>query len=255
MNNNIKPVKSMKFNNYVVNKISYQKNRDFKRESSRRNRIKINNNFKSTVYYSRNDLKSGIVNINVKIGDTMHEDVPFEVIVDVDGVFSFDIDADNFKQFEIENDLRNMLALNGNAILFPYIREIVSSITLKSNTFPSYVFPTLNFYKELNENDSIKFREISKPYVYGLSNPLNPDEKPYVKWDGKKVKFDLTHLNKDNGMVDIEISRQDDHRQRRIIKDCYDNNLIDDKKDINLNRIKNDLTLKIESTIKEMIGK
>nr|WP_278415790.1 protein-export chaperone SecB [Lactobacillus taiwanensis] len=39
------------------------------------------------------------------------------------------------------------------AILYPYIRQLISSLTQESNEYPSYILPTINVAKMLNKTD------------------------------------------------------------------------------------------------------
>lgn len=77
-------------------------------------------------------------------------------------MFEFEINDVDVSKDKIISEMKNMLALNGNAILFPYVRSLVSDITLRTNQFPAYILPTMNFVELLNKNDNITFEPLNK---------------------------------------------------------------------------------------------
>ena len=68
------------------------------------------------------------------------EKYPFFINVKIKGVFAWDADMDN-------QTLENLLKINAPAILFSYIRSVVSSITAFSG-YPALILPLINFNNE-----------------------------------------------------------------------------------------------------------
>lgn len=149
-------IESMKFENYILDNLSYTKNEEF--ESNDNEKINGELNFKSTVYYS-STAPEGIVTINVVVGNLKDSNSAFQLEIQISGLFSFKSDDKKLGKQDID-EMKKMLALNGNAILYPYLRAMVSDITMRSNQFPTYILPTINFIKLLEKNKSITFEEM-----------------------------------------------------------------------------------------------
>lgn len=128
----------IKFENYQIEKINYcileeEDKTDYKME------------FSGTIAVS-DDEKSGKVTFDLMIPDK-HENRRIEVIIT--GYFSFRDDI------ETEKEKKQYLGVNGAAILFPYLRTVVSMITVLDKS-EAIVFPTLNFaelMKQSNKDD------------------------------------------------------------------------------------------------------
>ncbi|VMY41725.1 preprotein translocase subunit SecB [Streptococcus pneumoniae] len=81
------------------------------------------------------------------------EEVPFSFDVSIVGYFEFDVEESDGIQF------KDFLKTNAIAILFPYLRTIVSDLTGKSNRFPNYNMPVRNIANEIAENNNINITE------------------------------------------------------------------------------------------------
>ncbi|GLB47280.1 hypothetical protein WR164_12590 [Philodulcilactobacillus myokoensis] len=81
--------------------------------------------------------------------------------MNVKGAFKFNFNDNDLSNDQLNKNIKDMLALNGNAILYPYIRSLVEDISMKTNTFPAYVLLTINFVATLKQGDRIKFKEIN----------------------------------------------------------------------------------------------
>ncbi len=148
---------SIEFQNYFFDKISYSSNEKF--DSSRDEGLDVSVHFSSTIaIYSENAL----INLNVELGDPDNIDCPFLVEVSLKGLFNYSYDPDLPEDKERAKEL---ISNNGVAILYPYIRNIVSDLTVKSNQFPAYILPVINIIQILKEEDSIEiidFDEINE---------------------------------------------------------------------------------------------
>lgn len=93
----------------------------------------------------RKDKKNGILNIKVSLKKFVNDNNYFEISIELDGVF------------EISNELNsneakmvNILYVNGTAILYPYVRAVISMITgLDSEA--TVLLPTINTLDLLKE--------------------------------------------------------------------------------------------------------
>ena len=74
------------------------------------------------------------------IANVKDEDGNFEISIVTESVFNFDEDAD------VSELIGSMFTLNAPAIVFPYIRAYISSLTALSG-MPTLTIPTLNLSK------------------------------------------------------------------------------------------------------------
>lgn len=130
---------NIKFLGYFVREITFQKNDNFKPQ-------KINADMK----FSKNCtyLDNNRVRLNIKVNifeDAVTKNYPFSLNLIVSGLFQYtDVDIEEINQ-------RNMLEQKAMETLYPYIRTIVSTITMASN-LPPLLLPTINV-KHLIKND------------------------------------------------------------------------------------------------------
>lgn len=85
------------------------------------------------------------------VANVKDEDDNFEISIVTESVFNFDEDAD------VNELIESMFTLNAPAIVFPYIRAYISSLTALSG-MPTLTIPTLNLSKvgeTLKENITI----------------------------------------------------------------------------------------------------
>lgn len=132
----------LEFKNYIVNNISYIKNKNFDRQTREINLrpvISADFNRKDDIIY---------VKLTVLIGSLEDKKIPFKVECEVTGKFKYNADKNDTKISE-ESIVKN----NTVAILYPYIRQLISSLTQQSNEYPSYILPTINVAKMLNKKD------------------------------------------------------------------------------------------------------
>lgn len=122
---------SLKFNNYTVTKIAFS------------NRIdKVNEeNFELKPLFRRRIAKISDTEYNVgldfTIGNEADEMTPFSIEVSMIG--HFELNSEELSE-ELKNDLLNK---NAVAILFPFLRSIIASITTSAN-IPPLILPVIN---------------------------------------------------------------------------------------------------------------
>ena len=72
--------------------------------------------------------------------------------VEIRGIFSLSLG-----EFSDVEELKNILSSNAIAILYPYLRSTVSTLTSLMNNFPTYTLPVINFSETLKENDLVSY--------------------------------------------------------------------------------------------------
>lgn len=143
---------AIKFENYVVNNINYTRNDGYDNESGN---IEISPSFFAKIYYANT---RAIVEINVEINNNQ-DNAPFILEASVSGFF--ELGDDEFEENHDMSELKQMLSSNALAILYPYVRNLVSDITLKSNEFPALTLPLINFVDLVREEDKVEFIDMS----------------------------------------------------------------------------------------------
>lgn len=132
------------FINYVVDEMYYKTNSSFTVPENEG--IEINEKINAEIVIrSKND---AVVAIQCVLEE--NEKNPFSLDVKIVGYFEYNSDDSDGIMFQ------DFLKTNAVAILFPYLREVVSNLTGKSNVYPNYNLPIKNISKEMQENDSIR---------------------------------------------------------------------------------------------------
>ena len=124
----------LKFINYVVDSVEFRNNPDFEGEE-------IALDFKPSVEFNidGNDL---LVFLTVHVFDDAEKnDYPFEMSVSVVGYFKL-ITDENIEKYKA----------NAVAVLFPYVRSIISTYTAAANINP-LILPTVNINKMLKVDE------------------------------------------------------------------------------------------------------
>ncbi|MFT8633423.1 MAG: protein-export chaperone SecB [Liquorilactobacillus ghanensis] len=93
----------------------------------------------------RKDKKNGILNVKVDLVKFINEKNCLEVLIEIDGIFEISNEL-----YSDEAKMVNVLYVNGTAMLYPYVRAIISMITgLDSTT--TVLLPTINTLDLLKE--------------------------------------------------------------------------------------------------------
>jgi preprotein translocase subunit SecB len=83
--------------------------------------------------------------LGIKVGGLVENDKPmYSIEVRMVGIFSYSPDADL--------PLERFANINAPAIIFPFIREQIATISLKSGIKPTILLPPINFVKMAEEN-------------------------------------------------------------------------------------------------------
>ncbi|UUX35194.1 hypothetical protein [Fundicoccus culcitae] len=130
------------FENYEVLEMQYSENTHYNEEINNGN-VSLENKFQFE--FSLNDEENkALVTIIASIGDVTSETQPFYVAVTLQGKFSYDVEEDTNGEGFIA-----YLKSNAVAIMFPYLRQIISTLTSMANNYPAYIMPTINIAKFL----------------------------------------------------------------------------------------------------------
>lgn len=134
----MKDIKSiLKFHNYKVDKVNFEMNN--KEPDSTEYEV----NFKVRADFSINDDNTKmLVTLKTSLYEDEEDNYPFKMFVAVTGLFSTEADGDIVK-----------FKANAAAILFPYVRALVSSFTANCNVVP-LILPTINIHKMLTDDET-----------------------------------------------------------------------------------------------------
>ncbi|MEJ7541790.1 protein-export chaperone SecB [Staphylococcus intermedius] len=136
------------FINYVVDAMYYKTNPHFDAENNKE--IFINEEIFADIDID-NEKNVAIVTLKAELVET--NEVPFSFEASIVGYFEFNLEESD------GNSFKDFLETNAIAILFPYLRSIVSELTGKSNRFPSYNMPVRNIAHELSSKGNISIKE------------------------------------------------------------------------------------------------
>ena len=125
----------MQLKRYKVRKIYFEINDDFKMPKD----YKIMINPKFNREFIKIDENNYFIELSVMISrDCQKEDVPFEAEVIIAGQFQFE---------SWDCKANEKIAMNNStAILFPYLRSLLSNVTTQGNV-PPYLIPIINIEK------------------------------------------------------------------------------------------------------------
>lgn len=122
----------LKFENYYVDEFIFNKNNDFEKEQGQK--IDVDLNFEFDTERDQDRFKR-IVTCYIFDENYIEKNKPFYIKVKLYGVFSLsNFDEDNKKHKEL-------IQKNTLAILFPYIRSIISHMTLEMQVGPVQMPP------------------------------------------------------------------------------------------------------------------
>lgn len=130
---------TLRFIDYYVNKIEFYNNDSFDGDS-----VEIDFNIEREIEYLEDENNTFLVTLNSKIFESAKENnYPFSMNISLTGIFEIDdSDAENVRDFA---------EINSIAILFPYLRSIVSTYTANANVAP-LILPPINIVKMIRED-------------------------------------------------------------------------------------------------------
>ncbi|WP_311468780.1 protein-export chaperone SecB [uncultured Abiotrophia sp.] len=132
---------SLQFKDYIVHKAIYVLNPNFELKSDK---ISIDYDIHATIEYDDDD---NYVVLSAQVGDIEDASSPFYCEVEIRGIFGYDGNDESRESF---------FKVNATAVLFPYVRSLVSDLTSRSNLFPTYHLPLINIAKYINDKKNIE---------------------------------------------------------------------------------------------------
>lgn len=135
---------AISFEGYKVNKMAYQKNPTFVDSEN----INFENNISFTFHLDDKNEKAMVI-IGIESGSLEDETLPFLVEAEVEGYFTYSAEED-----ETGIGFENFIRSNCAAILYPYLRSTISTLTNIANDFPTYNLPTINITKAIKESNN-----------------------------------------------------------------------------------------------------
>ncbi|MFA6866752.1 MAG: protein-export chaperone SecB [Clostridia bacterium] len=133
----------LKLNKYSVKNINYEINTDFYAEPGAQ--INIAPTFTRNI--TKIDNNNAIVSLSIKINKTKGN-APFSINIEVEGRF----ELDNWEN----PDLIQLMEDNTIAILFPYLRSLVTMVTSNTSSTQPYILPIINITALFKKNSSNK---------------------------------------------------------------------------------------------------
>lgn len=124
---------SLKFNGYYVNEISYK----FIDQQKPKSNIELHPILKKNISKMKDDPTHYTVKLSFEINSESSPQSPFSIKVDLSGDFNLE-----------EGSTDELIQVNSISILFPYLREIISNITLHAN-IPPLILPVSNIAEML----------------------------------------------------------------------------------------------------------
>lgn len=128
---------SFQFIEYYIDYLTYKQNKEFKEKNFN---LPIQVNFdlkKSNVDFEK---KTALVTLIIKIFESV-EKAPFSIDLSITGKFMGEEDM-------TKEVFDNMCNINAPAILFPYIRTIINTLTSQSG-YPPLTLPLINIQKTI----------------------------------------------------------------------------------------------------------
>ena len=138
------------FENYVIDESYYKVNDNF---DYSQDELNMPVTFSAEVGVNKKHKKAYVI-ININLGNSEENvsDIPFTCKVSVRGIYGYDSE-----DFVTDESLKEILSKNAVAILYPYVRTYIATLTNLGNQFPAYTLPVMNFAETIQENDSVTF--------------------------------------------------------------------------------------------------
>lgn len=134
---------SLIFKDYIVDKMLFKANPNYEEEE---NGITMEPDISVEI---SNDEKTAVVKLDGDINTELENPV-YQVSVTIIGIFEYNQEDDGI-------GFNDLLSSNAIAILYPYLRSIISELTNKSNTYPNFNLPVMNVVQMLKSENKIKF--------------------------------------------------------------------------------------------------
>jgi len=128
------------FLNYIIKDLAFSANPDFKPKDDNMIELGLSLSHSAEIDF---DTHSAAIGLGCKVSKGPEGNQPFNMVIELVGFFSFSSDIDRERA-------ARLLRINTTAILFPYLRAIVSTVTALSG-FGGVILPIFNVQKMLDE--------------------------------------------------------------------------------------------------------
>lgn len=129
---------SLVFHDYLINYVDFKINKNFKEEP-----INISFHITRHVNYDKSNENIAFVTVNVKVFEHAEENnYPFSLNMSIEG--EFEVLAED------EEQKYHFTHKNAVAILFPYVRSLISTYTANANV-PPLILPPINVLKMIDD--------------------------------------------------------------------------------------------------------
>ncbi|MCH5463435.1 hypothetical protein HC026_05230 [Lactobacillus sp. LC28-10] len=132
----------LQFDGYKVTSMEYHRNTNFE---TPKEQITLDPKLKADHEVNDNHIS---VTLSLTVGSLTKKSIPFQVDCSVVGSFTYNPEED-----KSEIGLDGFIRDNTVAILYPYVRAIIATLTTTSNEFPGYIMPTINVRQVLNQQN------------------------------------------------------------------------------------------------------
>ena len=131
---------SLKFIDYIVNKVEFYNNPNFEDKP-----IKIDFDISNNIEFMEDENNTFLLTLNAKVfREPEKNGYPFSMNISITGIFEI-----------AESDIKNKKSfaeVNAIAILFPYLRSLVSTYSANSNIQP-LILPPINVVKYMESKN------------------------------------------------------------------------------------------------------
>lgn len=133
-------ISKLRFENYITKDLNFEINPN----CTRKDELELDLNFNHEIQLDYQQKRSVVI-LECSLFEHPYENnYPFSLTLSLLGFFDFDTDLN-------EDDIIKLLEVNGVAILFPYLRGIISTITSNLGVAP-IIIPTINIVEMLRNN-------------------------------------------------------------------------------------------------------
>lgn len=121
----------LNFKNYRVISMSYAQNKEFDASSQKKISFKPK--------FGINLIADGKDEAKILLTFVSKNELPFNIKIVLEGSFKYNASED-----EVNIGFEKLLKRNATAILFPYLRAIISQLTSMGNEYPPLLIPVMN---------------------------------------------------------------------------------------------------------------
>lgn len=133
----------IEFINYHLTEISYARNDHFD-PSDGTITLEVNPSV-NLKYNDESQEDEALLDFDLVLGSLKNKKAAFQVVIKMTARFKYNKDESDGRSFE------RYLLENATAILYSYMRPMVSDIIVRANEFPNYILPVLNITAMLEE--------------------------------------------------------------------------------------------------------